>query len=102
LSPETVRQRMHDMTEPEALAATHFRLGHYLYQQGHRHEAQRCLAEAQRLHPENWRFKRQSWELEEPGKATGPEFWAAVDTLGKQAYDRAVSLEKHVGLCMHR
>ena len=86
LSPEDVRQRLHGITEQEALAAAHFRLGHYLYQHGHRPEAQRCFAEAQRLHPENWRFKRQSWELEEPGKATGPEFWAAVDALGQHPY----------------
>jgi hypothetical protein len=86
LSPDDVRQRMHGMTEQEALAAAHFRLGHYLYHQGHRQDAQRYFAEAQRLHPENWRFKRQSWALEEPGKATGPEFWAAVDALGDTPY----------------
>ena len=92
LSPEDVRQRLHGITEQEALAAAHFRLGHYLYQQGHRPEAHCSFAEAQRLHPENWRFKRQSWELEEPGKATGPAFWAAVDALGQHPYYPPVNL----------
>lgn len=90
-SPEDVRQRLHGITEQEALAAAHFRLGHYLYQHGHRPEAHRSFAEAQRLHPENWRFKRQSWELEEPGKASGPEFWAAVEALGEKPYYPPVS-----------
>ena len=86
LAPDDVRRRLRGMTESEALAAANFRLGHYLYQQGHRQAAQRYFAEANRLHPENWSFKRQSWELEELGKASGPEFWAAVDALGEKPY----------------
>ena len=92
LSPDEVRRRMHGRTESAALAAAHFRLGHYLYQQGYRQDAQWYFAEAKRLHPENWSFKRQSWELEEPGKATGPEFWAAVDALGEKPYYPPVNL----------
>jgi hypothetical protein len=92
LSPDEVRRRMHGRTEHEALATANFRLGQYLYQQGHRHAAQRYFAEAQRLHPENWSFTRQSWELEEPGKASGPEFWAAVEALGEKPYYPPVNL----------
>jgi hypothetical protein len=92
LSPDEVRRRMHGMTGHEALAAANFRLGHYLYQQGHRQDAQRYFAEAKRLHPENWSFKRQSWALEEPGKASGPEFWAAVEALGETPYYPPVNL----------
>ena len=92
LSPDEVRRRLPGMTEGEALAAVHFRLGHYLYQQGHGQEAQGYFAEAQRLHPENWSFKRQSWELEEAGKGSGPEFWAAVEALGEDPYYRPVNL----------
>jgi tetratricopeptide (TPR) repeat protein len=92
LSPDEVRRRMHGRTESAALAAAHFRLGHYLYQQGYRQEAQRYFAEATRLHPENWRFKRQRWALEEPGKASGPEFWAAVEALGDKPYYLPVNL----------
>jgi tetratricopeptide (TPR) repeat protein len=86
LSPDEVHRRIHSRTEHEALAAANFRLGQYLYQQGHRQAAQRYFAEAKRLYPENWSFKRQSWELEGQGKASGPEFWAAVDALGENPY----------------
>jgi len=92
LSPDDVRRRMHGRTGSEALAAANFRLGQYLYQQGHHQAAQRSFAEAKRLHPENWSFKRQSWELEELGKASGPEFWAAVDALGEKPYYPPVNL----------
>jgi hypothetical protein len=92
LSPAEVRRRLHGRTEHAALAAANFRLGHYLYQQGHRQAAQRYFAEAKRLHPENWSFTRQSWALEEPGKASGPEFWAAVEALGEKPYYPPVNL----------
>lgn len=86
LSPAEARQRMRGPTGSDALAAANFRLGQYLYQHGHHQDAQRYFAEAKRLRPESWNFKRQSWELEEPGKASGPEFWAAVDALGEKPY----------------
>jgi tetratricopeptide (TPR) repeat protein len=92
LSPDEVHRRIHSRTEHEALAAANFRLGQYLYQQGHPQAAQRYFAEAKRLHPENWSFKRQSWELEGQGKASGPEFWAAVDALGENLYYPTVDL----------
>jgi tetratricopeptide (TPR) repeat protein len=92
LSPGEVRRRVHGRTEHEALADANFRLGQYLYQQGHRQAAQRYFAEAKRLDPENWRIKRQSLELEESGKAFGPEFWAAVDALGEKSYYPPVNL----------
>jgi uncharacterized membrane protein len=92
LSPGEVRRRIHGRTEHEALAVVNFRLGQYLYQRGHHQAAQRYFAEAKRLDPENWRIKRQSLELEEPGKAFGPEFWAAVDALGEKPYYPPVNL----------
>jgi hypothetical protein len=51
------------------------------------------MAEARRLHPESWSYRRQTWELEEPGKAGGPEFWAAVDALGDRPYYPPTVLE---------
>jgi hypothetical protein len=53
---------------------------------GRAREAQSQFARAQKLSPENWSYKRQAWELEQPGKAAGPEFWAAVDALGDKHY----------------
>jgi alkyl hydroperoxide reductase subunit AhpC len=79
------RQRAH--TADDALAFAHFRFGTWLARQGGRDdEAQAQLAEAKRLKPDSWAFRRQSWELEEVGKAGGPEFWAAVEALGEHAY----------------
>jgi Tetratricopeptide repeat len=74
------------------LAEANFRLGQYLYQHGNRQAAQQYFSEAERLHPENWRIKRQSLESEEPGKAFGSEFWAAVDELGEKPYYPLVKL----------
>ena len=68
------------------LAAAGFRLGLVLNRLGRNREAQSQFAEAQRLSPENWSYKRQVWELEQPGKAAGPEFWSAVDALGDKHY----------------
>ncbi|MBO0797501.1 MAG: thioredoxin family protein [Blastocatellia bacterium] len=92
LAPDEVRRRLRGKTEQEALAAANFHLGQYLYQQGQRNAAQRYFAEAKRLHPENWSFIRQSLELEETGKAFGPEFWAEVDLLGEKLYYPPIDL----------
>jgi hypothetical protein len=93
LSAAEVRQRMRGPRDNDTRATANFRLGQYLYHQGHAQDAQRYFAEAKRLRPESWNFKRQSWELEEPGKASGPEFWAAVEALGEQLYYPRVELK---------
>src|SRR5262249_741809 len=69
-----------------ARAATLFRLGTLLHEQGRRDDAQTAFAEAKRLRPESWNFKRQAWHLEEPGKSGGAEFWAEVKALGDRPY----------------
>lgn len=86
LPPEEARRRLRPPTAEAAVAAASFRLGQHLHGEGHRDAALRFFAEARRLRPESWNYKRQTWELEEPGKAAGPEFWAAVDALGDAAY----------------
>jgi len=70
----------------DAQAFAHFRFGTWLWHQGRAEEAQAQLAEAKRLKPDSWAFKRQSWELEEIGKAGSPAFWSAVEALGDAAY----------------
>jgi hypothetical protein len=92
-SAEEARRRLPVPTEAHALAAANFRLGQHLFAEGHRDCALRCFAEARRLHPESWNFTRQTWELEEPGKAAGAEFWAAVDGLGDTPYYAPVDME---------
>jgi len=73
-------------TRDDAHAFAHFRFGAWLARHGRDDEARAQLAEARRLKPDSWAFKRQSWELEEVGKAGGPDFWAAVKALGDDAY----------------
>jgi hypothetical protein len=86
LSPEEVRRRLQGPTDSDALATANFRLGQYLYQQGHQQDAKHYFNEAQRLRPDSWNFRRQRLELEAVGNASGPEFWTAVDALGTKAY----------------
>jgi len=81
------------LADEHALAAANFRLGQYLHARGYAHDAAPYLAEARRLHPESWSYRRQTWELEEPGKAGGAEFWAAVDALGDRPYYQPTVLE---------
>ena len=93
LSPAAALRRLPLPAEEHALAAANFRLGQYLHASGHARAAAPYLAEARRLHPESWSYRRQTWELEEPGKASGPEFWAAVDALGDRSYYPPTVLE---------
>lgn len=93
LPEAAVRRRLPLPSEEHALAAANFRLGQYLHARGHAQAAAPYLAAARRLHPESWSYRRQTWELEEPGKAGGVEFWAAVDALGDRPYYPPTVLE---------
>ena len=93
LSEDAARRRLPLPEEGHALAAANFCLGQYLHAHGHAQAAAPYLKEARRLHPESWSLRRQTWELEEPGKAGGPEFWAAVDRLGDLPYYPPAVLE---------
>ena len=93
LAEAAARGRLPLPAEEHALAAANFRLGQYLHASGHAQAAAPYLSEARRLHPESWSYRRQTWELEEPGKAGGPEFWAAVDALGDRSYYPPTVLE---------
>jgi hypothetical protein len=86
LSEAEVLRRMRTPSDAHARAAANFRLGEHLFEKGHAKCAQKYFDEARRLRPESWNFKRQAWALEEPMKAAGPEFWAAVDALGPDRY----------------
>lgn len=93
LPEAAVRRRLPLPADAHALAAANFRLGHYLHASGHPKAAEPYLAAARRLHPDSWSYRRQSWEMEEPGKAGGAEFWAAVDALGDRPYYPPTVLE---------
>jgi hypothetical protein len=88
LSADEARQRLPVITDDHVVAAAHFRLGQHLHAAGAHEAALSHLADARRLHPESWSYRRQTWELEEPGKAGSATFWAAVDALGDRPYYR--------------
>ncbi len=86
LSEKDAVRRMHSPSDDHVRAAANFRLGEYLVEIGHPKDAQKYLEEAKRLRPESWNYKRQAWALEDPAKAGGPEFCAAVEALGDKKY----------------
>ena len=86
LGEAEVLRRMHTPDDSQVRAAANFRLGEYLFEKGHLSAAQKYFEEAKRLRPESWNYKRQAWALEDPMKPGGPEFWAAVDSLGEGKY----------------
>lgn len=86
LNPASAQEKLPRFTPEIALAHAHFRLGTYLRRQGKIAEADRHLAEASRLHPDSWNMWRQAADLQEVGRASSPEFWARVKTLGDRPY----------------
>lgn len=86
LDEAEVRRRLAGPSEEHELARVHFRLGEYLWEQGHLDRAQTQFSEAVRLHPESWEYRRQALDLEQQGKSMGREYWEAVTALGDQHY----------------
>jgi len=93
LSDEQRRRKAAAPDDEDVLAAANFRLGEYLFENGHRDEALKYFAEARRLRPESWSYRRQTWELEQAGKASGPEFFAAVQALGSDHYYAPIEMK---------
>ncbi|MDX6476674.1 MAG: hypothetical protein QOH95_2185 [Gaiellaceae bacterium] len=71
LEPHEVIARSTPRSPETARAAAHFELGEHLHRLGPVEAAQRHWREAHRLAPENWTYKRQAWQLVDPG-APGP------------------------------
>jgi len=88
LKPREARARLPKITPEIALAQAHFRLGVFLRRNGKPAEGDRHLAQASRLHPDSWNIWRQAADLDEVGKASGPEFWTRVKALGDKPYYR--------------
>lgn len=93
-TPEAAAARARAHTSDDALAFAHFRFATWLARQGRDDEAHAHLGEARRHKPESWAFRRQSWELEEVGKAGGPDFWDAVAALGEEPYYPVPEMER--------
>ena len=74
------------VTPEIAEARARFRLGVWLRANGRAAEGDRQMAEASRLHPQSWSMWRQAADLDEVGKASGPDFWKRVQALGDRPY----------------
>jgi hypothetical protein len=67
LTPEEVVARSAPRPMEEAEAAARFELGQHLHHAGFEEDARAHFREAHRLHPDNWTYKRNAWELLDPG-----------------------------------
>jgi len=86
LPADAARARLPKVTPEIAEAHTRFRLGVWLRANDRSDEGDRQLAEASRLHPDSWSIWRQAADLDEVGKASGPDFWKRVQALGDRPY----------------
>jgi len=86
LPGDEARAGLPKVTAEIAEARARFRLGVWLRANGRAAESDLHLAEASRLHPESWSLWRQAADLDEVGKASGPEFWRRVQALGDRPY----------------
>jgi hypothetical protein len=86
LSADQARAGLPRVTEKIAEARARFRLGVWLREHGRTTEGDRQMDIASNLHPESWSMWRQAADLDEVGKASGPEFWKRVQALGDRPY----------------
>lgn len=86
LPADAARAGLPKVTPEIAEARVRFRLGVWLRANGRAAEGDRQMAEASRLHPESWSLWRQAADLDEVGKASGPDFWKRVQALGDRPY----------------
>jgi hypothetical protein len=86
LTASAARANLPKVTPEIAEARARFRLGVWLRAQGRIGEGDKQLAEASRLHPDSWSMWRQAADLDEVGKASGPDFWKRVQALGDKPY----------------
>ena len=86
LSADAARKVLPKVTPEIAEAHARFRLGVWLRAHDRTAEGDRQLAEASRLHPDSWSMWRQAADLDEVGKASGPDFWKRVQALGDRPY----------------
>ena len=86
LPADAARAGLPKVTPAIAEARARFRLGVWLRANGRAAEGDLQMAEASRLHPESWSLWRQAADLDEVGKASGPDFWKRVHALGDKPY----------------
>ena len=93
LPEDDARDRVAGPTATDALAAANFKLGQYLRERGEPELAKPWFDEAARLCPDHWTYFRQALQLEEIGKASGPEFVGKLRALGDRRYYEEIQLD---------
>jgi hypothetical protein len=86
LSAEQARAGIPKVTSEIAEARARFRIGVWLRDHGRATEGDRQMNIASNMHPESWSMWRQAADLDEVGKASGPDFWKRVQALGDRPY----------------
>jgi hypothetical protein len=86
LPADRARAELPKVTPEIAEARARFRLGVWLRDNGQAAEGDRQMQAASGLHPDSWSMWRQAADLQEVGKASGPDFWKRVQALGSKAY----------------
>lgn len=98
LSPTDVVARSAPRPMEEAEAAARFELGQHLHHAGFADDARAHFRDAHRLHPGNWTYKRNAWELLDPG-TQGPtddydgDWLTDIKRLGPEHYYPPLELE---------
>ena len=98
LSPDEVTRRSAPRPMAEAEAAARFELGQRLHHAGNESDARAHFREAHRLHPDNWTYKRNAWELLDPG-LQGPsedydgDWLSDIKRLGPERYYPPLQLD---------
>ena len=86
LPADQARAGLPRVTPQIAEARARFRLGVWLHAHGRAAEGDRQMEAAAILHPDSWSLWRQAADLDEVGKASGPDFWKRVQALGDKPY----------------
>jgi hypothetical protein len=86
LPADAARAGLPRVTPEIAEAHARFRLGVWLRAHGDPVEGDRQMDTASGLHPDSWSMWRQAADLDEVGKASGPNFWKRVQSLGDRPY----------------
>ncbi len=96
LTPDDVMRRSRPRPVEEATAAAHFALGQHLHRIGQPDAAIPHFREAYRLQPDNWTYKRQAWNLLQPGQSPmdvyGSDWLSDVQKIGAENYYPPVDL----------
>ena len=93
LSQDAARDRVAGPSAKDALGAASFKLGQYLHERGEVELAKPWFEQAAQLCPDHWTYFRQALQLQEIGKASGPEFIAKVRSLGDRRYYEEIRLD---------